>query len=138
DAGDRDAGWAWGRGARCHGPRTRRAAADQAAGTTDVDRAGARRDRRRAVADGGQPPPGAVTRRGFATVGRALAALVAALALAPGASAATPDQVGAWGGVMDLGLPAAHEVVMHTGKVLFWTDAQARAWDPATGQVSPA
>jgi hypothetical protein len=66
----------------------------------------------------------------------ALVALAATIVLAPAASAATPDQVGSWGAVMDLGLPAAHEVVMHNGKVLFWTDTQARTWDPASGQVS--
>jgi hypothetical protein len=51
--------------------------------------------------------------------------------------AATPDQMGSWGPVLEWGFQSKHAAVLPTGKVLLWsTGDNARLWDPATGQFT--
>src|SRR3712207_4777993 len=50
------------------------------------------------------------------------------------ALAATPDQIGSWGPVLDWGFQGKHATVLSTGNVLLWsTGDNARVWNPATG-----
>ena len=78
----------------------------------------------------------------FTTARRALATalgIALALALPAAAGAATTDQVGEWGPLMDFGVPGTHEALMHNGKVLYWrTSEEARVWDPATDEFLAA
>jgi len=60
-----------------------------------------------------------------------LLALALLGALSRPARAASPDHAGEWGPVLDFGVPATHQVLMRTGKVLFW-----RAGDEARDRKS--
>jgi galactose oxidase-like protein/carboxypeptidase family protein/flagellar hook capping protein FlgD len=52
--------------------------------------------------------------------------------------AQAPDQVGAWGPVLDWGVQGKHMVLLPTSKVLVWpTGENARVWNPATGAFVP-
>jgi hypothetical protein len=52
-----------------------------------------------------------------------------------------PEEAGAWGPIFDIGIPAVHASVLHTGKVLVFHRTSgtigtvARLWDPVTGAV---
>jgi hypothetical protein len=52
-----------------------------------------------------------------------------------------PEQAGEWGPIFQLGIPAVHAIVLHTGKVLVFHRTSgtigtvARLWDPVTGTI---
>lgn len=56
-----------------------------------------------------------------------------------GAGAATSDQVGQWGPVLDWGIQGKHMSALATGDVLVWSTGQnARVWDPETETFTQA
>src|SRR3954453_17351477 len=86
----------------------------------------------------------AVPSRGwFSTVRRVLVAVLLALAstgavVVAAAAASSEPAVGAWGPLVDFGVPGTHMVLMHTGNVLLWRKGdEARVGDPSTGQLTP-
>jgi galactose oxidase-like protein/Kelch motif protein len=57
--------------------------------------------------------------------------------LAVPARAASVDQAGQWGSVLNLGVVGTHQILLHTGKVLLWrAGSEAKVWDPVSGQLT--
>ena len=69
----------------------------------------------------------------------ALACLLGAAFLSPGAATAQADVTGQWAKVQNLPQPPVHNVLLPNGKVLIWgRDNVERLWDPITQAVTIA